>query len=477
MQEEVLETTLNENNILETELSDSKVLETEVTAIQKDIELDHSKLDNLDYESSGHTGFQPAGNYVEDVNYVHTDNNYTIEEKTKLSNLENYDDTEIKRDIQSLEDTKVDREVNKGLSTNDYTNEEKTKLASLENYDDTEVKANIISLQANKANRSEIPDVSNFITNTVDDLVNYYKKSETYTQSEVNALISAITTIRIEAVDELPVTGQSNIIYLVPSTDPQTQNIKDEYIWVNNAWEKIGSTEIDLSNYVTTTQLNTALADYTTTANLTTLLAGKQNTIDSTHKLNADLVDDTNATNKFVTASEKTAWNNKQDMLVSGTNIKTINNESILGSGNINISGSTGLFQAEYGVTTLAEIQQAIANNNIVYCKVDSRYAFLAYGSENNYEFQYYRSVTSHNISNRDQVFVYKITSSGWTTTTRYTEIGIVAGTGISFTSATNERVTISVNTDTIATKQYVDDIVGDINTALSSLVTVGGNE
>ena len=30
----------------------------------------------------------------------------------------------------------------------------------------------------------------------------------------------------------------------------------------------------------------------------------------------------------------------KQDALVSGTNIKTINNESLLGSGNINISGS-----------------------------------------------------------------------------------------------------------------------------------------
>ena len=31
----------------------------------------------------------------------------------------------------------------------------------------------------------------------------------------------------------------------------------------------------------------------------------------------------------------------KQEILVSGTNIKTINNESILGSGNITISGGT----------------------------------------------------------------------------------------------------------------------------------------
>lgn len=36
------------------------------------------------------------------------------------------------------------------------------------------------------------------------------------------------------------------------------------------------------------------------------------------------------------------ALNGKQDLLVSGVNIKTINNESILGEGNINIQGGGG---------------------------------------------------------------------------------------------------------------------------------------
>lgn len=71
-------------------------------------------------------------------------------------------------------------------------------------------------------------------------------------------------------------------------------------------------------------------------------ISGKQDKIDSTHKLDADLVDDTNSTNKMVSASDKTTWSGKQDALVSGTNIKTINNESILGSGNITISGGGG---------------------------------------------------------------------------------------------------------------------------------------
>lgn len=51
-----------------------------------------------------------------------------------------------------------------------------------------------------------------------------------------------------------------------------------------------------------------------------------------------------------VTSSDKTTWNGKQDALVSGTNIKTVNNESLLGSGNITIQGG---LQAEVSGTTL----------------------------------------------------------------------------------------------------------------------------
>jgi hypothetical protein len=43
------------------------------------------------------------------------------------------------------------------------------------------------------------------------------------------------------------------------------------------------------------------------------------------------------ATKKFVTIAEKATWNAKQDGLVSGTNIKTINGSTILGAGNITV--------------------------------------------------------------------------------------------------------------------------------------------
>jgi len=47
-----------------------------------------------------------------------------------------------------------------------------------------------------------------------------------------------------------------------------------------------------------------------------------------------------NSSNRFVTDTEKSTWNAKQDALISGTNIKTINSTSILGSGNISISAT-----------------------------------------------------------------------------------------------------------------------------------------
>ena len=64
-------------------------------------------------------------------------------------------------------------------------------------------------------NISAFNNDSGYITKAVNDLTNYYKKSETYTQSEVNALISAIPKFAIDVVDSLPTSEiSSTTIYL-----------------------------------------------------------------------------------------------------------------------------------------------------------------------------------------------------------------------------------------------------------------------
>ena len=50
-------------------------------------------------------------------------------------------------------DSKVNKEEGKGLSTNDFTTAEKNKLAGLSNYNDTEIKNNIQTLQNNKQDK------------------------------------------------------------------------------------------------------------------------------------------------------------------------------------------------------------------------------------------------------------------------------------------------------------------------------------
>ena len=132
-------------------------------------------------------------------------------------------------------------------------------------------------------------DIYSVVTKAVNDLANYYTKSEVYTKSDVytKTEVNNIAQARFQVVAELPSSDiQTNVIYLVPKSTAQTDNDYDEYIYALKStnpdtygWEKIGDTEIDLSGYVTTSALNTALADYTTTSDLTTLLAGKQNTL------------------------------------------------------------------------------------------------------------------------------------------------------------------------------------------------------
>lgn len=69
--------------------------------------------------------------------------------------LVNNEDTEdidtLKQDVETLKESKVDKVEGKQLSTEDFTTTEKSKLASLSNYDDSEIRELIESLEARVA--------------------------------------------------------------------------------------------------------------------------------------------------------------------------------------------------------------------------------------------------------------------------------------------------------------------------------------
>lgn len=137
----------------------------------------------------------------------------------------------------------------------------------------------------NYAKKEDIPDVSNFITKSINDLENYYLKSETYTQTEVNQMISSIPKFAIEVVETLPTAEISNTTIYLLTSGTETGNLYTEYIYVNNSWEKLGTQTVDLTNYYTKEEVNSLLSNidlssYYTKTETNTLLNAKLNITD-----------------------------------------------------------------------------------------------------------------------------------------------------------------------------------------------------
>lgn len=81
----------------------------------------------------------------------------------------------------------------------------------------------------------------------------------------VTAAIAEVTGFHAEIVSALPSTGETNILYLVAKSTAASGNGYDEYLYINGAWELIGSTDIDLSGYVQASEMhaitNTEISD------------------------------------------------------------------------------------------------------------------------------------------------------------------------------------------------------------------------
>ena len=187
---------------------------------------------------------------------------------------------------------------------------------------------------AKKANTGDIPDVSSFITKSVSDLTNYYTKTNTYTKTEVNDLINGVKQFTYESVQTLPAAsaGTMNKIYLVPSSNSATQNIKDEYITIQDGssykWEQIGSTAIDLSGYVTSPVLTNTLNDYVLSSDQTEILKAYVTSAALTTTLNSYVTGTslTDTLRNYVTSSALTTKLNDYVLASTyGTDMNTIN--------------------------------------------------------------------------------------------------------------------------------------------------------
>lgn len=230
-----------------------------------------------------------------------TEEIFTTEEKEKLADLENYDDTALETrvkanedaieilngndtvtgsvdskvkkcydDLKEYADTELDKKVDKvdgkGLSTNDFTTELKEKLEGLENYDATALEARI---EANE-DAIEILNGDDTVVGSVDSKVKKcFEDGKEYTDESIqNAIkLTAITC------DEKPTISGDTITYVEDGeTKTTTSDNKTKFyytsggnnystIWINGKEFTDKLADVDFSEYVSKT--SDVVSEYT----------------------------------------------------------------------------------------------------------------------------------------------------------------------------------------------------------------------
>lgn len=215
---------------------------------------------------------------------VQSDENFTTELKEKLEDIDM--------------STKVDVEEGKGLSTNDFTDELKAQYDKAEENVQSDWEEEDDTLDSFiKGKPTKLSDFENdpeFITKAVENLENYYKKSEIYTQAEINALLQAINQFNVYLVDVLPELDIDDHAIYFCKKEGAVSDFYEQYIYVQNVWRKIGDTQISLDDYYTKTEADDLLdkkADQETTYTKTEtdeLLDDKQDVLEFDDKPTED---------------------------------------------------------------------------------------------------------------------------------------------------------------------------------------------
>ena len=192
------------------------------------------------------------GNFVQDASYVHTDNNYTTEEKTKLGGIA------AGAQVNVIETVKV--------NNNALTPSNKAVNIDLTSYSVITETGAIIDLEINSTNYQMVAKL----------------------KDKNGTLISTSSTIDLP-LESIVIGAQYYATYTYDGT-----------------------------TYTKVIVITLATTDVPVIIPVGDLVSGLQSEITSQNKLDSDLVDDTNQTNKFVTASDKTAWNAKYDKPANG---------------------------------------------------------------------------------------------------------------------------------------------------------------
>lgn len=380
----------------------------------------------------------------------------------------------------------------------------------LDNYYD---KAEADALLATKADASALADkqdklvaganitidpATNVIAAIVPSLDNYYTKQETYSQNEVDGLISGVQAQIPTATSQL--NNDSGFLTTVPIATSQllggikvgtglsitqdgTLSADAQHIDIDTALSTTSTNPVE--NRVITNALNgkaniadiptvpTNVSAFYNDAGYLTSATVAQNYYNKTETYNKTEVDG------FISGVSSSIPTKTSDLTNDGANgTSTYVERSALAtvatSGSYNDLSNKPSIPHEmvvlsYGTSTWADFIDAYQSNAVVYCKASSnsnpatgaqnRMAFMAYvssaDSPTSVEFQYVRSVRDKSISQQcDQVYIYTLTNANggtWSVTVREMNARIDAGAGL--TSVYSNGVVTLATSSAIPTK------------------------
>ena len=151
-----------------------------------------------------------------------------------------------------------------------------------------------------------------FIDDEVESLVDKnFLATQRFVTDNVASAVGKITSFEYKIVDSLPATtdGKKGVVYLVAHSGSTTNNVYDEYIFLPAEgstaarYEKIGTTDIDLTPYAKKTEIPTKVSDITNDLGYITAQTSASHVVNAIKKLDYS---DTAEEGKYVSSVSET---------------------------------------------------------------------------------------------------------------------------------------------------------------------------
>ena len=198
------------------------------------------ELENL--QSQINTSNIAFNNRITMVEHVKADKQYVDVANEELSRRIAQNELDISNNTQSIDN--LTKEVKTKAEKADVTT--LTNRVGTNENEITKLNDDVADLYLTKVNVGDVYDKTETDNKLVNKVDSNYLTSNYFDKEQIKSMLGTTSALDFKIVDSLPTANISaTTIYLVPYG-----NEYEEYFYINNKWEMLGSTKVDLSDYV-----------------------------------------------------------------------------------------------------------------------------------------------------------------------------------------------------------------------------------